>query len=48
MGTLDLLIQGLGVAIQPINLLYALIGVTLSLPFFNIGRVVLRGVTTLA
>ncbi len=26
----------------------ALIGVTLSLPFFNIGRVVLRGVTTLA
>jgi putative tricarboxylic transport membrane protein len=30
MGTLDLLIQGLGVAIQPINLLYALIGVTLG------------------
>ena len=30
MGTVDLLIQGLGVAIQPINLLYALIGVTLG------------------
>jgi putative tricarboxylic transport membrane protein len=30
MNTLDLLIQGLGVAIQPINLLYALVGVTLG------------------
>jgi putative tricarboxylic transport membrane protein len=30
MSTVDLLIQGLGVAIQPINLLYALIGVTLG------------------
>ena len=30
MGTFDLLLQGLAVAIQPINLLYALIGVTLG------------------
>ncbi|RYE07769.1 MAG: tripartite tricarboxylate transporter permease [Hyphomicrobiales bacterium] len=30
MSTLDLLIQGLGTAIMPINLLYALIGVTLG------------------
>jgi len=30
MNTLDLLIQGLGVAAQPINLLYALVGVTLG------------------
>ena len=30
MNTLDLLIQGLGVAIQPINLIYALVGVTLG------------------
>ena len=30
MGTVDLLIQGLGVAVQPINLLYAFIGVLLG------------------
>ena len=30
MQTFDLLLQGLAVAIQPINLLYALIGVTLG------------------
>ena len=30
MDTFSLLLQGLGVAIQPINLLYALVGVTLG------------------
>ena len=30
MSTVDLLIQGLGVAIQPINLLYAFVGVMLG------------------
>jgi len=30
MSTVDLLIQGLGVAVQPINLLYAFIGVLLG------------------